>query len=143
MVVGAFTLAGFISLGVLAVKVSGFDLSAKTGNYTLKAHFENISGLVVRSKVSIGGVIVGQVSSISLDQDTFSALVTMEIDGNVNQLTTDTIAIIYTDGLLGGKYIGLSVGAEDEYLQSGDEIEDTQSAIVLEELIGKFLMKEI
>lgn len=143
MVVGAFTLAGLISLGVLAVKVSGFDLSSQSGNYSLYAHFENVSGLVERSKVSIAGVAVGHIADIQFEQESFSALVRLEIDKNVDQLTADTTAVIYTEGLLGGKYVGLVVGAEDEYLSDGDEIMDTQSAIVLEELIGKFLLKEI
>lgn len=143
MVVGVFTLAGLISLGVLAVKVSGFDINAESGNYSLYARFENVGGLVVRSKVSIAGVIVGHVADISFEQETYSALVRIEIDESVNQLSADTTAVIYTEGLLGGKYIGLSVGAEEEFLQDGDEILDTQSAIVLEELIGKFLLKEI
>lgn len=143
LVVGVFTLAGLISLGVLAIKVSGFDLSSKSGNYSVYAHFENVSGLAERSKVSIAGVSVGHVAEIKFEQESYSALIRMEISKNVNQLTEDTTAVIYTEGLLGGKYIGLIVGAEDEYLSDGDEIVDTQSAIVLEELIGKFLLKEM
>lgn len=139
--VGAFMLAGIFSLIVLAVKVSGFDVGAAPDSYSIYARFENIGGLSVRAKVSVAGVVVGKVAEITLDQDDFTALVRMEVESNVNQLTSDTTAAILTEGLLGGKYIGLILGAEDELLKDGDEITDTQSALVLEELIGQFLLK--
>lgn len=139
--VGAFMLAGIFSLIVLAVKVSGFDVGAATDTYSIFARFENIGGLTIRAKVSVAGVVVGKVAEIKLDQEDFTALVTMELNASVNQLTSDTTAAILTDGLLGGKYIGLVLGAEEELLQDGDEITDTQSALVLEELIGQFLLK--
>ena len=142
IVVGAFMLAGLISLAVLAVRVSGFNVGAETNTYSVYAKFENIGGLVVRSKVSIAGVVVGQVADIDLDQKTFTALVRLEIIGDINQISTDSNAAILTEGLLGGKFIGLTVGAEDQYLQDGSYISDTQSAIVLEDMIGKFLMKQ-
>ncbi|MFP6806890.1 MAG: outer membrane lipid asymmetry maintenance protein MlaD [Pseudomonadales bacterium] len=142
IIVGAFMLAGFISLAVLAIRVSGFNVGAETSTYSVYARFENIGGLVIRSKVSIGGVVIGRVSEISLDQETYTALVRMEIDSDVTTISSDSTATILTDGLLGGKYIGLSIGAEEEYLTEGDEIYDTQSAIVLEELIGKFLLNQ-
>ncbi len=142
IVVGAFMLAGIISLSVLAIRVSGFNVGAETNTYKIVARFENIGGLVKRSKVSIGGVVVGKVSDISLDQETYTAVVTMEIDSGITTISTDSTATILTDGLLGGKYIGLSIGAEEEFLEDGDELMDTQSAIVLEELIGKFLLKQ-
>jgi phospholipid/cholesterol/gamma-HCH transport system substrate-binding protein len=140
IVVGTFLLAGLISLAILAIRVSGFAVNPDQQTYTVVAKFDNIGGLVVRSKVSIAGVVVGQVRSISLDQETFMAEVELEIDAEVNQIPTDTTAAILTDGLLGGKFIGLSIGAEEDYLQGGDEIFDTQSAIILEELIGRFLL---
>jgi phospholipid/cholesterol/gamma-HCH transport system substrate-binding protein len=140
IVVGAFLLAGIISLAIVAVKVSGFSQGDAADKYSVYAKFENIGGLVVRSKVSIAGVIVGQVSSIKLDQATFTAVVTMDIDASVNEISTDTTAAVLTDGLLGGKFIGLSIGAEEDYLKEGDELIDTQSAVILEELIGKFLL---
>jgi len=139
--VGAFMLAGIFSLMVLAVKVSGFDVGAATNSYSIYARFENIGGLSIRAKVSVAGVVVGKVAEISLDQDDFTALVRMELDAGVDQLTSDTTAAILTEGLLGGKYIGLVLGAEDELLKDGDEITDTQSALVLEELISQFLLK--
>lgn len=142
IIVGAFMLAGMISLAILAMRVSGFNVGAETNTYTLYARFENIGGLVVRSKVSIGGVVVGRVAEIRLDQDTYTALVRMEIDSDVQTISVDSTAAILTDGLLGGKYVGLSLGAEEAFLGQDDEITDTQSAIVLEELIGKFLMNK-
>jgi phospholipid/cholesterol/gamma-HCH transport system substrate-binding protein len=92
--------------------------------------------------VSIAGVIVGQVAEISLDQKSFTALVRMEIDSDVAELSIDSTAAILTEGLLGGKFIGLTIGADESYLKEGAYITDTQSSIVLEDMIGKFLMKQ-
>ncbi len=142
IIVGAFMLAGILSLAVLAIRVSGFSVGTETNTYTVYARFENIGGLVNRSKVSIGGVIVGRVAEISLEQETYTALVRMEIDSKINTISSDSTAAILTDGLLGGKFIGISLGAEDRYLTAGGEIHDTQSAIVLEELIGQFLLNK-
>jgi len=142
IVVGTFLLAGLISLAILAVRVSGFTVNPDQQSYTIVAKFDNIGGLVVRSKVSIAGVIVGTVTEIRLDQRTFMAEVAMEINSEVDEISRDTTAAILTDGLLGGKFIGLSIGAEETYLKEGDEIYDTQSAIILEELIGKFLLNQ-
>lgn len=142
IVVGTFLLAGLISLSILAIRVSGFTVNPDQQTYTVTAKFENVGGLVVRSKVSIAGVIVGTVTDIRLDQKTFMAEVVMEINSEVNEISRDTNAAILTEGLLGGKFIGLSIGAEEEYLKDGDEIYDTQSAIILEELIGKFLLEQ-
>ena len=142
IVVGAFMLAGLISLAVLAIRVSGFNVGAETNTYSVYAKFENVGGLVVRAKVSIAGVIVGQVAEISLDQQSFTALVRMEIESDVDQLSVDSTAAILTEGLLGGRFIGLTIGAEDTFLKDGAYITDTQSAIVLEDMIGKFLMKQ-
>ena len=142
IVVGAFMLAGLISLAVLAIRVSGFNVGAETNTYSVFAKFENVGGLVVRAKVSIAGVIVGQVAEISLDQESFTALVRMEIDSDVAKLSIDSTAAISTEGLLGGKFIGLTIGADEAYLKDGAYISDTQSSIVLEDMIGKFLMKQ-
>ena len=143
IIVGAFILAGVLALGALAIQVSGFNPGDDADTYSVYARFENIGGLAVRGKVSVAGVTVGQIAEISLDQETFTALVRIEINESVNQLSRDTTAAILTEGLLGGKYIGLIVGADEELLEEGDEILDTQSAIVLEELIGQFLLKAL
>ncbi|MBL6689072.1 MAG: outer membrane lipid asymmetry maintenance protein MlaD [Pseudomonadales bacterium] len=142
IVVGAFMLAGLISLGILATRISGFNVDGETNTYTVYASFENVSGLTVRSKVSIAGVEVGQVAAIDYDRNRYDARVRMEIDGSVDNISVDSTAAILTEGLLGGKYIGLSIGAEDEFLEDGSEITDTQSAIILEELIGQFLLDQ-
>ena len=141
IVVGAFILAGLISLAILAIRVSGFSVGTASETYTIYAKFDNVSGLVVRSKVTVAGVIVGHVAQITLDDKTFEAVVKMDIDSNVNNLSKDTTAAILTEGFLGGKYIGLTVGADDQMLKNGDTITDTQSAVVLENLIGQFLLK--
>ncbi len=136
--VGVFVIAGILALVVLAFNASGLNFTDKDQRYILYARFENLSGLSERAKVSLSGVTIGRVVSIELDTEDYVAVVKMAIDKNV-PLTTDTSASILTAGLLGEKYIGLSVGADEETLMNADEIEDTQSSIVLEELIGQFL----
>ena len=101
IVVGAFMLAGLISLGVLATRISGFNVSADTNTYSVYANFENVGGLVVRSKVSIAGVEVGQVTAIDYDRDQYNARVRMEIDSSVDNISVDSTASILTEGLLG------------------------------------------
>ncbi|WP_370279906.1 outer membrane lipid asymmetry maintenance protein MlaD [Pontibacterium sp.] len=140
--VGAFLLAGMVALLMLALNVSGLNLESKN-TYKVYARFENIGGLTERSKVTMSGVLIGQVSDIRLDEDALQALVEMEIHQEVDFLSIDSSASILTSGLLGEKYIGVVVGAEEEYLQDGDFFEDTQSALVLEDLIGKFLFNEV
>lgn len=140
--VGAFLLMGVAALLVLALNVSGLSLDSKE-TYRVYARFENIGGLTARSKVTMSGVLIGQVTDIRLDPDALQALVEMEISKDVDFLSIDSSASILTAGLLGEKYIGVVVGAEEEYLQDGDFFEDTQSALVLEDLIGKFLFNEV
>ncbi len=136
--VGAFVITGILALVVLAFNASGLRFSGDDQSYFLYARFENLSGLSERAKVSLSGVTIGRVVDIQLDTEDYVAVVKMAIDKGV-PLTTDTSASILTAGLLGEKYIGLSVGADEETLMNSDEIEDTQSSIVLEELIGQFL----
>jgi len=140
--VGAFLIAGATALLMLALNVSGLSLAEQKQTYTLYARFENIGGLTPRSKVTMSGVLIGKVVDISLDRDQLMAMVTMEIDKDVDFLSIDSSASILTAGLLGEKYIGVTVGAEDEVMKDGDLFEDTQSALVLEELIGKFLFNQ-
>ena len=136
--VGLFMLAGLIALLVLALNVSGLT-TKRDSYYTLYATFENIGGLTARSKVTVAGVTIGRVTGIELDMDTFSGVVEMQIKDDYDNLSTDTAAAILTSGLLGEKYVGLVTGADEEFLMEGDLIEDTQSALVLEDLIGQFL----
>ncbi len=141
--VGAFLVAGFLAFAFLAVKVSGLTFTAPADSYRIYAKFDNVSGLTVRAKVTVGGVLVGRVTDIRLDTKTYSAVVEMAINGPVKTLTTDSTAAILTSGLLGEKYIGITPGADDTYLKAGDTIRDTQSALVLENLIGKFLSNKM
>lgn len=139
LAVGSFVLLGIFALVVMAFRVSGLTPGSYGDTYTVRAYFENLGGLTERAKVSMAGVNVGRVSKIYLDHERYSAVVEMKIDKNMDVLSRDTSAAIMTAGLLGEKFIALTVGAEDEYLQDGDWIDDTQSAVVLEELISRFL----
>ncbi|MAA72555.1 MAG: outer membrane lipid asymmetry maintenance protein MlaD [Bermanella sp.] len=136
--VGAFVIAAMVGLLVLALNVSGLRFQADDDVYYLYARFENLSGLSERAKVSMSGVTIGRVVEIKLDTQDYVAVVKMAVEKGV-PLSLDTSASVLTAGLLGEKYIGLSVGADEETLLNGDFIEDTQSSIVLEELIGQFL----
>jgi len=140
--VGGFMVMGIIALVLMALRVSGLSMDAAGETYTIKARFENLGGLTDRAKVSLAGVTIGRVTNITLDQEWYAAVVEMEIDKSMNTLPIDTSASILTAGLLGEKYIGLSVGAEIDYMQDGDWVQDTQSAIVLEELISRFLFSK-
>lgn len=142
ILVGAFVLAAFLSLCVLAFKVSGLtNTMSGTGGYRLTAKFTEIGGLKNRARVTVAGVPVGRVVSIALDENSYQAIVTMEIEKNVDKLPEDTIASIATSGLIGDKYIMLEPGAEDVFLKNGSMIEMTDPAMVLERLIGQFLYK--
>lgn len=141
--VGLFLLAGILALLLLALRVSGLSPTASTDTYKLYAYFDNIAGLTVRAKVTMAGVTIGKVTAIDLDRDNFTARVTLQIDKSVDNLPTDSTASILTAGLLGEKYIGISVGGDDTLLKDGGTIHDTQSSLVLEDLIGKFLMNTV
>lgn len=138
--VGAFMLAGILALCFLAIQVSGLSINdTDRDTYKLYAHFTNASGLAERAKVSVAGVEVGRVTAIELDPRDTRAKVEMSIQKKVNFLTADSIASIQTAGILGEKYISISVGGDPEVLANGQEITDTQSSLVLEDLIGKVL----
>ena len=141
--VGLFLLAGILALLLLALRVSGLSPTASTDTYKLYAYFDNIAGLTVRAKVIMAGVTIGKVTAIDLDRDNFTARVTLQLEKSVDNLPTDSTASILTAGLLGEKYIGISVGGEDAVLKDGGTIHDTQSSLVLEDLIGKFLLNTV
>ncbi|MHA6492600.1 outer membrane lipid asymmetry maintenance protein MlaD [Pseudomonas borbori] len=141
--VGLFLLAGLLALLLLALRVSGLTASGGDNAYKVYAHFENIAGLTVRAKVTMAGVTIGKVTAIDLDRDRYTGRVTMELDEQVNNLPMDSTASILTAGLLGEKYIGISVGGEEDVLKDGSTIHDTQSSLVLEDLIGKFLLNSV
>lgn len=139
--VGIFIIASFTALTVLAFKVSNIEEYATAENYDLLAHFDNIGGLKIRSPIKVGGVVVGRIKDIQLDDDLLPE-VTMSIYGKFKKFPTETSASILTAGLLGEQYISLNPGGNEEILKPGDEIDDTQSAIILEDLIGQFLFNK-
>ena len=141
--VGLFLLAGILALLLLALRVSGLSPTASTDTYKLYANFDNIAGLTVRAKVTMAGVTIGKVTAIDLDRDNYMARVTLQLEKAVDNLPVDSTASILTAGLLGEKYIGISVGGEDAILKDGGTIHDTQSSLVLEDLICKFLLNTV
>ncbi|MCR4509278.1 outer membrane lipid asymmetry maintenance protein MlaD [Pseudomonas sp. GLN_6] len=141
--VGLFLLAGLLAFLLLALRVSGLTVGSSDNTYKVYAHFDNIAGLTVRSKVTMAGVTIGKVTAIDLDRNSYMGRVTMQLDDAVDNLPADSTASILTAGLLGEKYIGISVGGEEEVLREGSTIHDTQSSLVLEDLIGKFLLNSV
>ncbi len=135
--VGAFVVAGIGALVVLALKVGNLSTYNTSDTYQLQAHFTNVGGLKPTASVRSSGVLVGRVTSITLDTQRYEAKVTMSIDKRY-QFPKDTFANILTSGLLGEQYIGLMPGGDDQMLKNGEEFKKTQSAVVLEDLIGKF-----
>ena len=142
MLVGMFVAAGVAALFVLAMQVSNLSSFTGDGTYTLTARFDNIGGLKVRSAVKAAGVLVGRVGSVDFDNDSQVAVVKLSINQRYNRFSEDTSASILTAGLLGEQYIGLESGGSEELLADGSELDAglTQSAIVLEKLISKFVM---
>lgn len=140
--VGLFIAAGMAALFMLAMQVSNLTVVSNDEGYVVTARFENISGLKVRAPVTMAGVRVGRVTDVGFDPQTFEAIVSMRIDREFNQLPADTSASIFTAGLLGEQYVGLEAGGEMEYLENGSEIVLTQSALILEQLIGQFLFSK-
>lgn len=140
--VGLFIVAGIAALFMLAMKVSNIAAFAEDNGYIITARFDNIGGLKVRSPVSMAGVRIGRVAGISFDNHTYEAIVSMNINQQYSTLPKDTSASIFTSGVLGENYIGLEPGAKEAFLQAGDEIKITQSAVVLENLIGQFLVNQ-
>lgn len=142
VLVGAFMAVGFIALFFLAMQVSNLGANAAADGYRVTARFSNAGSLKARAPVSMAGVRVGRVEQVSLDKNTYEAVVTMRIDKGVDNIPTDTFANIFTAGLLGEQYVGLAPGGSQDYLRDGDEITQTQSALILEQLIGQFLFKK-
>ncbi len=137
--VGVFVALGLAALLMLAMKVANLTQFTAHDGYELRAYFDNIGGLQVRSPVKMGGVTIGRISRIAYDSERFQAVVTMNIWKNYNRIPSDTAANIYTAGLLGEQYIGLEPGGDDTDLKAGDEIQMTQSALVLEKALQEFL----
>ena len=136
--VGLFVLLGILGLVFLALKAANLASFSSGDTYTVMARFDNIGGLKVRAPVRSAGVTVGRVTHIGLDGKTFQGVVTLDIEQSY-QFPRDTSAKILTAGLLGDQYIGLEPGAEEKELVGGDVIKQTQSAVVLENLIGQLI----
>jgi len=136
--VGLFVVAGIGALLVLALKVGNMSSASVSDTYALTANFDNIGGLKPRAAVKSAGVVVGRVSEVKFDNEKFVARVSMNIDKSY-KFPKDTTASILTSGLLGEQYIGLEGGGDTANLASGERIKHTQSAVVLEKLIGQFL----
>lgn len=137
--VGVFMALAFAALFMLVMQVSNLGTIITGDTYTLKAGFENIGGLKVRSPVTVSGVRVGRVAAIDYDSDAFEAIVTLNIGSAYNRFPEDTSASIFTAGLLGEQYIALEPGGSMENLADGDRLQLTQSALVMEQIIGQFL----
>ncbi len=141
--VGIFVLLGMVALAFLAYKVSNLSESINSDSYEVKAKFSNIGGLKARSPVNIAGVKIGEVQAVFYDQEQYEAVVILKIDSRYNKLPEDTSASIFTAGLLGEQYVGLDPGGSDIFLEAGGEITLTQSAIILEKVIGEFLFSQV
>lgn len=140
--VGLFVAAGIVALFFLSLQVSNLRTFMPADTYVITARFSNSGGLKVKSPVSLAGVRIGRISNIYLDKETYESVVEMSIESKYDTLPDDTSATIYTAGLLGEQYINLDPGGSSDFLKNGGRIEITQSAIVLEEVIGRFLFQK-
>jgi len=137
---GLFVLLGFAALGFLTTQLpgSGLQLHAARESYNVLAKFDNIGGLKVGAPVSMAGVNIGRVSAIRLDTSEYKAAVTLSIERSFARIPEDSDAEIETSGLLGANYVSITAGGSDKFLHAGSQVQFTQSAMVLENLINKF-----
>ncbi|MDE2234070.1 MAG: outer membrane lipid asymmetry maintenance protein MlaD [Gammaproteobacteria bacterium] len=136
---GFFIILGFAALFFLATETTNIGAYGDSGGYVVTASFTNVGGLKVRAPVTMAGVDVGRVTAIRLNPQTFNAVVSMRISNTYNEIPDDSTASILTSGLLGEQYIGLSAGGSEKFLKNDSKIQYTQSALILENLIGQFL----
>ncbi len=139
---GLFIFLGFAALLFLATQTTDLEEYGSDDGYLVTARFDDVAGLKVRSPVTMAGVNVGRVESIVIDNDRLDAVVSMRINLRFNKIPDDSDASILTAGLLGSKYVGLGPGGSDTYLEESSELEITQSAIVLEKMVSKFLFSQ-
>ena len=140
--VGSFVLAGICAILVMIFQVADVKNLGSSDTYTLKAEFDNIGGLKVRSPVKVGGVVVGRVTNIGLNSDSMVPVVTVAINATYDKFPDTSSLKILTSGLIGEQYLSLTPGFifdDEKMLQDGDYVEDTKSALILEDLIGQFL----
>lgn len=143
LMVGVFVALALAAFFLLAMRVSNITSLGNNEGYKITAQFENIGGLNMRSPVTLAGVRIGSVTGIDVNPQTYEAVVEMTIDPKYDHLPTDTSASIYTSGLIGAQYVGLEPGGMEEYLKSGDTIKLTQSALVIEQLVGRLLTNAV
>ncbi len=139
--VGVFVAIGLGALLFLALKVGNLSSATSGETYRIEAKFDNIGGLKVRGAVKSAGVVVGRVSDINFDTESYLAVVTMKLEKRY-KFPRDTFATINTSGLLGEQYVGMDAGGDSVMLKDGDVVQKTQSAIVLEKLISQFLFSK-
>jgi phospholipid/cholesterol/gamma-HCH transport system substrate-binding protein len=139
---GLFVFLGVLALFFLTTRVTNFDSYSGDEGYTLTGRFDNVGSLKLRSPVAMSGVTIGRVTGIDFDTEMLEAVVTMRIDSRYSTIPDDSDASILTQGILGGQYIGLEPGGSPEYFADNDEIQFTQSALVLEQLISKYLFSQ-
>lgn len=143
LIVGAFVILGVLAVFFLTLRVSNLaGQGDSAGGYAVQARFENIGGLKVGAPVKMAGVLVGRVTGIQIDPQSFEAVVSIEMGKRYDYIPDDSDASILTAGLLGEQYIGLSPGGSERSLQAGDTIKFTQSALILEKIIGQFLFSK-
>jgi phospholipid/cholesterol/gamma-HCH transport system substrate-binding protein len=136
---GLFVLLGFAALFFLVTQITHRELSINGSSYEVVAQFENVGSLKPGAAVSMAGVTVGRVESITFDQQVYKAVVRMRINSRYDRIPKDSDASIMTSGLLGGQYVGITAGGSEEYLKDGDRIELVQDALVLENLINQLV----
>jgi phospholipid/cholesterol/gamma-HCH transport system substrate-binding protein len=136
---GLFVLLGFAALGFLTTQLpaSGVRLQSAAATFQVSARFDNVGDLKVGAPVTMAGVRIGRVTAVAFDPSDFKAVVTLAIERRYNQIPDDSDAAIQTSGLLGAKYVGLGAGGSSTYLANGTQIQVTQSALVLENLVNK------
>jgi phospholipid/cholesterol/gamma-HCH transport system substrate-binding protein len=139
IMVGIFMIIAVAAFALLAIKVSGLTGSFGSNYYTITAEFQNIGSLKVNAPVKLAGVKIGYVANIGYDPQSFQAVVTMEINSATNNLPMDSSASVLTEGLLGANYVGINPGFASENLKAGSSIQKTNSALILENLIGQLL----
>ena len=136
---GLFVMLGLAAILFLVTQITNKEFTVNSTSYRLRADFENVGGLKPGAPVSMAGVTIGRVEEIQYDMKLLKAVVTLRLDGRYNEIPNDSDASIFTAGLLGGQYIGLSPGGSEEFYKDGDRIEFVQDAVVLENLISKYL----
>ncbi len=139
ILVGLFVAVAVAAFFMLAMNVSNMSSYGGGESYEITARFDNVGGLKVRSPVAAGGVRIGRVTEIQYNSESYEAVVSMSIEEQYDMFPVDTAASILTSGLLGEQFVGFEPGAEEEFLKDGDIIDLTQSALVLEQIIGQFL----